>query len=97
MKFEWDSKKAALNLNKHDVAFEVAIEAFDDPFALIAPDPSHSQHEERAWLIGESDTGQCVVVVFTLRAGGHITRLISARPASRKERRVYEASKIIPI
>ncbi len=68
MRFEWDDRKAATNLAKHGIAFEVAITAFDDPFALVAPDPAHSTAtEQRQWLIGEADAG-VLVVIFAVRA-----------------------------
>ena len=54
MEFEWDAGKASRNFHKHRIAFEQAITAFDDPYALIAPDLKHSTTEEiREWLIGE--------------------------------------------
>jgi uncharacterized DUF497 family protein len=97
MRFDWDPKKAAANQAKHGVGFEEAITAFDDPFALVAPDETHSTaDEERRWLIGEADGG-VLVVVFTVRPPGDVYRLISARRASRKERTRYEASKGIPL
>jgi uncharacterized DUF497 family protein len=97
MRFEWDEGKAAINRAKHRIGFDVAITAFDDPFALVAPDPSHSTAaEERRWLIGEADAG-VLVVVFTIRAAGDVYRIISARRANRKERRRYEQSKGIPV
>lgn len=97
MAFEWDPQKAASNRMKHRVSFEEAIRAFDDPFALIAPDPRHSSREERRWLIGETEKGKCLVIVFTERSAGKVTRVISARPANRRERRIYEALKRIPV
>ena len=67
MKFEWDSKKASSNKKKHGISFGDAITAFDDPYALIAPDRKHSTEEEiREWLIGETDNG-VLVVIFTRR------------------------------
>ena len=95
MRFEWDDRKAGSNLLKHKVSFEDAITAFDDPFALIAPDSKHSATEERRWLIGESDIG-VVVVVFTVRQPGQVYRLITARRASRKERSRYDEAKRVP-
>ncbi len=96
MRFDWDGRKATSNLLKHHVSFEDAITAFDDPFALIAPDRKHSTaNEERRWLIGESDIG-VVVVVFTVRQPDDSYRLISARRAGRKERTRYEEAKGIP-
>ena len=65
MRFEWDPKKATANAAKHGLTFELAITAFDDPFALVALDVPHSMSkEERWWLIGEADTGGAVVVVL---------------------------------
>jgi uncharacterized protein len=67
VRFDWDGRKASANRIKHGVTFEEAITAFDDPYALVAPDPRHSSaSEERTWLIGESDSG-VLVVVFTVR------------------------------
>jgi uncharacterized DUF497 family protein len=97
MKFEWDEQKAHRNVQKHRVAFDRAITAFDDPFALIAPDDKHSGAEEiREWLMGESDDG-VLVVVFTRRRGGQIYRLISARRANRRERKRYEEFKRVSL
>ena len=96
-KFEWDSKKAESNRKKHRVSFEEAITAFDDPFALIAPDEVHSTPgEKREWLIGEAEPG-VLVIVFTLRAGRQKVRIISARRANKKERTLYEEAKRIPV
>lgn len=98
MKFEWDPGKARSNLAKHGVAFEEAITAFDDPFALMAADPAHSTlQEQRTWLIGEADTGNVIVAVFTIRQLGQVRRLISARRVSRKERTRYEEAKGISL
>ena len=95
MEFEWDEKKALLNQLKHRLSFEGAITAFDDPMALVASDAKHSSQERREWLIGEMDAKEeVVVVVFTKR--GNTCRIISARPANRKERKQYEFYKRIP-
>lgn len=97
MKFEWDQRKATLNKTKHGVEFSIAITAFDDPFALIERDEKHSTLGEiREAIIGESDQG-VLVVIFTIRKGGAIYRIISARKASKKERRLYEEAKRIPL
>lgn len=95
--FEWDVDKELKNLRKHQLSFSDAIEIFNDPFALIAPDPKHSTKAEvREWIIGEISAG-VVLVVFTIKVGGRIVRIISARKASRKERALYEINKRIPI
>ena len=61
-----------------------------------APDVIHSVGEERHWLIGMGDGG-VLVVVFTIRRPGNVYRLISARPASRRERRRYEEARRVPL
>ena len=97
MLFDWDEKKAAGNKTKHGVSFADAITAFDDPFALIERDAAHSTATEiREQLIGESQDG-VLVVIFTIREAGSVYRIISARKASRKERRLYEKSKRVPV
>ena len=47
-RFEWDAKKAVVNLKKHGVGFESAIAAFDDALAVTVPDPDHSDHKKSA-------------------------------------------------
>ena len=97
VQFEWDERKAAANRTKHGISSAEAITAFDDPFALVAPDAARSTpDEERRWLIGESDLG-IIVVVFTIRHPGNVHRLISARPAKRKERQRYAENKELPL
>ena len=96
MRFDWDSKKAAVNLKKHGVSFELAMTVFDDPNALIAPDPKHSLTEDREWIIGESDSG-ILVVIFTKRLEGRVYRIISARKAKKRERKLYEEFKKLPL
>ncbi len=86
--FEWDASKAASNLKKHDVTFEEACTVFADPLAVLKPDPDHSSDEMRYILLGMSVTGRLFVVSFAERAPR--TRLISARPATRRERKQYE-------
>ncbi len=67
MQFGWDPQKARQNLFKHQVSFELAITAFDDPFGRVIEDPKHSApREKREWIIGEADSG-ILVVVFTIR------------------------------
>lgn len=92
MKFEWDNAKAERNALKHGVSFEMAAFAFDDPYALIMDDEKHSADERRQWLIGDSGE-KVLVIVFTLRLPNGNIRLVSARRANRRERRLYEESK----
>jgi len=97
MRFEWDTRKAASNLAKHGVGFETATAVFVDPCGLVSMDGAHSTAaEERRWLIGKCDAG-VLVVVYTIRQPEMVCRLISARPANRRERFRYEEAKGIPV
>ncbi|MGH7717259.1 MAG: BrnT family toxin [Gemmatimonadaceae bacterium] len=86
--FEWDPGKAEANAAKHGVTFEEAASAFADPLGRIVDDPRHSAGEDRFVLFGLSDRQRLLAVMFTER--GERLRLISARPATRHERRDYE-------
>jgi uncharacterized protein len=86
--FEWDERKAEKNLKKHGVSFEEASTVFGDPLALTIPDPLHSDEEDRFITLGESHQRRLIVVVFTER--GDKIRIISARVATRRERKDYE-------
>ncbi len=88
MKIEWDPKKAELNLRKHGVSFEEAATALGDPMAATGADPDHSTTEERYVTFGVSERLRLLVVAHTEEA--ETIRIISARPASRGERRLYE-------
>ena len=86
--FEWDSRKARSNLAKHGVGFEEASTIFGDPLSLTILDPEHSLSEERYITMGRAFTGKLLVVVHTER--GDNIPIISARSASRRERKFYE-------
>ena len=86
--FEWDSRKARSNLAKHGVGFQEASTIFGDPLSLTIPDPEHSLSEERYITVGRAFSGKLLVVVYTER--GDNIRIISARRASRRERKFYE-------
>jgi uncharacterized protein len=86
--FEWDPKKAESNTRKHGVGFDEASTVFGDPLSLLMPDPDHSLGEERFLVLGMSNRKRLLVVAFAERAPR--TRLISARRANRRERRLYE-------
>ena len=88
MQFEWDAEKAASNAKKHGVSFQEAATAFGDPFSVTIVDPDHSEDEDRYVLLGETYQGRLVVVVHTDRE--ETVRIISARLASRRERKSYE-------
>lgn len=87
-RFEWDSGKARQNLVKHGVSFDDVGSAYDDSEALFLFDEKHSTvMESRELLIGHTDKGVILMVVFTRRQSN--IRIISARQASRRERRIY--------
>jgi uncharacterized DUF497 family protein len=89
--FEWDNTKARENLRKHGVAFDEATTIFGDPLADTITDPLHSAQEERYVTIGVSYRGRTLVVIHA--ECGERTRIISARLATRTERRIYEEDK----
>ena len=87
--FEWDENKASSNLQKHGVTFEEAAEVFFDPFFQLG-DASVASDEQRDFIIGYSLSQQILFVVFIER--NDRTRIISARHATRTERKLYEQS-----
>lgn len=92
MKFSWDPNKAATNEQRHNgVTFREAATVFQDQYFVVLTDDDHSDGEQRYWIIGESDQSRVLLVVYTER--GDLVHLISARPATRREVRVYEEEK----
>lgn len=89
MRFEWDRKKAAKNLKKHEVSFDEAVTIFYDPLAATVDDPDHSISEDRLITIGFSSRGRVIVVAHTEREGA--VRIISARRTTARERKRHEA------
>lgn len=88
MKCEWDPIKAASNLRKHRVSFEEAASALADEHSVTGRDPEHSVGESRFVTFGISNAGRLLVVAHTER--GEVLRIISARCATKRERRIYE-------
>jgi hypothetical protein len=88
MEFEDDPVKATRNLKKHKVSFEEAASVFGDPMAYTFADPDHSVGEERWLMLGLSLKGRVLAVIFTHRRRKY--RIISARSATRHERKIYE-------
>jgi hypothetical protein len=86
--FEWDERKAKQNLKKHGVSFEEVSTVFGDPLSRTIHDPLHSEEEDRFVTLGESQRRRLLVVAFTDRDDK--IRIISARVASRAERKDYE-------
>ena len=86
MTYQWDTDKAAANLRKHGIDFADAISVFSDDLAITIPDERFD--EERFITIGMDAFGRVLVVVYTWRSNE--IRLISAREATRRERKQYE-------
>ncbi|MBT3933036.1 MAG: BrnT family toxin [Bacteroidetes bacterium] len=86
--FEWNDKKALLNLQNHGINFEEACEVFLDPF-VKSVDSEIVESEMRDKIIGMTEIWQVLLVVYTER-DHDIFRIISARRATSKERRQYE-------
>ncbi len=84
--FEWDTDKAARNLKKHGVSFELATQAFTDTHACVMYDAEHSLQEDRYILIGTAGNIVLVQVVFTEQ---NVIRIISARKATNMEQKLY--------
>ena len=90
--FTWDAGKAIANFEKHDVPFEEAATVFVDPEGLDWQDREHSIAEPRFKRLGRCVTGRLLLVVYTVRRardGREAIRIISARQASRRERKAY--------
>jgi len=88
--FEWDERKAKQNIRKHGVSFEEAATVFGDQFSITIYDPLHSEDEDRFVILGMSNKNRLLVVVHTER--GDKIRIISARKATKKERKQYESN-----
>ncbi len=88
MRFSWDPKKAGANLRKHTVSFEEASTVFRDVFSVTGSDPDHSVEEHRFVTFGNSNQNRLLVVSHTQE--GDKIRIISARPVTRQERKIYE-------
>ena len=88
MEFEWDNNKAVSNQIKHDISFEEAKTVFTNPLAVIFDDEDNSDEEKREIIIGHSQTNRLLLVIFTERSTA--IRIISARKATRTERKDYE-------
>lgn len=90
--FEWDRRKESANGRKHGVGFPEASTVFDDPLSITIPDPDHAADEERLVIVGVSGQRRLLIVVHTVR--GERIRLISARLATKHERRNYEETSL---
>ena len=89
IKFEWDAEKAAINVEKHGVAFEEAQSVFYDEIAVQFFDEEHSISEDRFFLLGMSTGARLLLVCHCERESGNIIRIISARKATKREANFY--------
>ncbi|HEX2187462.1 MAG TPA: BrnT family toxin [Longimicrobiaceae bacterium] len=85
--FDWDAGNGEKNQRKHGVSRAECEEVFFNRPLVVAEDAAHSRDEARFYALGHADGGKMLFVVFTLR--GALVRVISARPMSRNERKVY--------
>jgi uncharacterized DUF497 family protein len=85
--FEWDSEKAAINLRKHNVTFQEACEVFFDPFFCLVD--ATAEDEAREAAIGYTERSRLLFIAHVVRQEQTI-RIISARPATTEERKIYE-------
>lgn len=89
MRFEWDPAKAASNVRKHKVTFEVAKTVFYDDFAVQFFDEEHSGAEDRFLLLGMSSDARILLVCHCEREDSDVIRIISARKATETEAQYY--------
>ena len=89
LRFEWDERKAAANLEKHGISFGSAKSVFWDEAALLLADEDHSDHEERFFLLGLDWGSRELVVCHCYRDKDDTIRIISARHAEKWEQKTY--------
>ena len=89
LKFEWDEGKNQANIKKHGISFEKASEVFADTNAVYDIDINHSYEEERFIIIGFDKKLQMLTVCYCERKSEEKIRIISAREATNKERKLY--------
>lgn len=95
LRFDWYPHKAVANARKHGIAFDLAATVFQDANALSIPDDDHNDQEDRWVTMGHARDGQVLVVIHTEHDSDPdetTMRIISARRATRSERRQYESS-----
>lgn len=88
IRFEWEAREAASNLTRHGVSFEEAVSVFANPLARIFADEDQAVGELREIIVGHSMRERLLLICFTERGDG--VRIISARKATRNERKDYE-------
>jgi uncharacterized DUF497 family protein len=88
VRFEWNTLKATANLRKHGISFDEAASVFFDPLSATGDDPDHSLDESRFVTFGTSSSGRLLVVAHAQHDDA--IRIITARHATRAERKLYE-------
>ena len=94
IKFEWDARKNSSNQKKHGVSFEDAHSVFFDDHAIQFFDDEHSEDEARFIMLGMSIESRVLVVCHCEREAGKVIRIISARKATKSERKYYAGGKL---
>ena len=90
IKFEWDASKAVSNKKKHGVTFEEAKSVFYDDFAVQFYDDENSELEDRFLILGRSNLARVLLICHCELDSGNLIRIISARKATAKERKLYK-------
>jgi len=93
IKFEWDLTKASSNIKKHSVSFEEAKSVFYDELAIQFYQNDNKDGEDRFLMLGLSATHKILMICHCERDSGNIIRIISARKATKNERKFYEGAK----
>ncbi len=88
--FTWDNKKNYTNIQKHGISFEEAKSVFYDDNARLMHDPDHSEDEERFLILGLSEMLNILVVCHCYREENEAIRIISARKATKNEKKQYQ-------
>jgi len=88
--FTWDSRKNSTNVKKHGISFEEAKSVFYDDNARLTHDPDHSEDEERFIILGLSEKLNILVVCHCYKEENEIIRIISARKATKNEKKQYQ-------
>lgn len=91
MRFEWDSNKEKLNIEKHSgITFTEASTVFNDYNAIVFDDPEHSEDEDRFIILGLSSKANLLIVCHCYREDDEVIRIFSARPATKEESEYYK-------
>lgn len=91
IQFEWDENKNRINQRKHGISFDEAQTVFHDEYAILFDDPEHSEDEDRFLIIGMTKKERVCIVSRCYRGQENTIRIISARKATRNEKKFYIA------